>query len=111
VLSRTCGTTLAPPAARDSDVEAPRSTAIETMPSFGQEVTRMPGGPDMTLERVIERAIEHAVLGGELGGREFIRRVGASPQDRIHPDHLRDAEPMGFYKKHGLDVVSKIPNR
>jgi hypothetical protein len=55
--------TLAAPAARDSDVAAPRSTAIETMPSFGQEATRMPGGPEMTLERVIERAIEHAVLG------------------------------------------------
>jgi hypothetical protein len=32
VLARTCGMTLAPPAARDSDVAAPRSTAIETMP-------------------------------------------------------------------------------
>jgi len=38
----------------------------------------MPGGPDMTLERVVERTIEHAVLGGELGRREFIRRVGVS---------------------------------
>src|SRR5580765_6492506 len=73
--------------------------------------------------QIVERSVELAVFGGELGRREFIQRVGAATalaQDKPGPLEKKElkvgfipitcatpiimAEPMGFYKKHGLNA-------